>query len=78
MADECEVCTGRHGEPTFTVTFAHDSDAEPTPVRMCLACVQPIFGVMVSRWNEAIANDNAEVAAMCKMLGIDFPVARTP
>lgn len=71
----CEVCMDHHGPPAGTVTFSSDFTGEETYVRMCTACLRAVVEVMVSQYNNAIAADTAEVAAMCEMLGIECPVA---
>lgn len=73
--DNCEVCMGRHGPPGGTVTFSADFTGDETPVRMCEDCVQAVIEAMARQWNDAIAANNAEVSAMCEMLGIEFPAA---
>jgi hypothetical protein len=69
--DECEVCSGRHGVPVITVTFAHDTEQKPLPVRMCQVCMEAVFAAMTKQWNDAVAANNAEVDAFCRLLGIE-------
>jgi hypothetical protein len=70
--DICEVCEGQQeADVVVTVTFTPDDDDMPTcPVRMCSSCLGEVFRVMVARWNASVRAANAEVAAMCDLLGI--------
>lgn len=69
---ECEVCLGRHGESSCTVTLKMDSAEDETPVRMCRECVSTLLDSMTAKWQAAIAANNAEVKAVAKMLGLEW------
>lgn len=77
LVSDCEVCMDHHGPSAGTVTFSSDFTGDEIPVRMCTDCLRAVAEAMARQYNEAIATDNAEVAAMCEMLGIEFPVAST-
>jgi hypothetical protein len=75
MADGCEVCLDHHGPPVCAVKFTDLQTYEETPVLMCRECVSAVFNAMVGQYNDAVAAHNAEVEAICRMLGIELPVA---
>jgi hypothetical protein len=77
---DCEVCLGRSepdADPEVTLTFADDATGEAVKVRMCRKCVGAIYATMLVRYKEAAAANNAEVAAFCEWMGIEFPEARS-
>jgi hypothetical protein len=70
---DCEICR-RYicDDPGRTVTFAA-ADLDTVAVRTCRACLTAIIGVMVYRWNETTAEQNAEVAEFMAVLGLELP-----
>lgn len=71
----CDVCLDHHGPEVCLVNFTNLATYEETPVLMCRECIAAVFNAMIGQYSDAIAEDHASVAAMCEMLGIEYPVA---
>lgn len=70
--DLCEVCGGRGGDPEVTMTIVHDiGKFDDVKVRLCPECVATIVLAMTKRFNVARRADQADVAMMRRMFGMD-------
>lgn len=77
MSDDevwCDVCMGRFGDAVCSAMFVLDSAPKMTTVRFCRDCLAAAVGAMTKQFNVACATDVADVAAICRLLGIEGAV----